>query len=195
MNTLEINAALRIELGKKAIQNIRKQGMVPCIICGKNETTHIQVPAKELKSLLHSSNFYKVLLKFLDGKVVEVFLQDFQTHPVTDEILHVDFIESIEDRKISVSIPVVFSGNSVGVLKGGSLRVNMRRVRVKGFPSKIPSELHVDVTDLDIGNKVYISTLREESYAFLHPDNAVIVQIKMSRAAMTQQASAEDKQA
>ena len=191
MNTLEINAVFRESLGKKSVRELRKQGVVPCIICGKNQTTHIQVSIKELKPLMYTSSFYKVLLKFPDGAVIEVFLQDFQTHPVTDEILHVDFIQAFEDRRVAVNIPVILHGNSIGVLKGGSLRVNMRRVRVKGLPSKIPSEMRIDITDLDIGDKVYTSKMREKDYTLLHPDNAVIVQIKMSRAAMTQQASEE----
>lgn len=183
MNTIEIPTQERVSFGKNVVKALRRNDAVPCVVYGRNETFHLSVSQKSLRPLIYTSDVHKVILKS-DARDIEVFLQDFQVHPVTEKILHVDFIQRFSDRKVSINVPVRISGNSVGVLKGGALRVNMRKVRVKGIPDSIPSEISLDVTDMEVGGKVYVSSLRNDTYELLHPDNAVLVQIKMSRASI-----------
>jgi large subunit ribosomal protein L25 len=121
-----------------------------------------------------------------NGKSYEAIMQDIQFHPVTDKILHIDFYQLFPDKEITMEIPVHIIGTSKGVLNGGVLRKNQRKLKVKALPSNLPDFIEVDITPLKIGSKLYITALENEAYKFLHPDNTVVCQVSRSRASVAE---------
>ena len=119
-----------------------------------------------------------------NGETYNAIMQDIQFHPVTDKILHIDFYQLFEDKLITMEIPVQLTGNSRGVRNGGVLRRNHRKLRVKALPADLPDFIVADITNLKIGDKLYVTALENEAYKFLHPDNTVVCQVRRSRASM-----------
>ena len=126
-----------------------------------------------------------------------VILQDIQFHPVSDAILHIDFYQLNEEKEIVMEVPVKITGTSPGVLLGGVLNLNLRRLKVKALPKNLPDYVYADISELQMGNKLYVTKLGNENYKLMHPDNTVVCQVKISRAAMkaAQEAAKAEKAA
>ncbi|TPN86254.1 50S ribosomal protein L25/general stress protein Ctc [Aquimarina algicola] len=184
MKSLTINASQRESVGKKATKALRNAGQVPCVIYGGETVLHFAAPEIAFKDLVYTPDVHTVVIALDNGKNVNAILQDIQFHPVTDKILHIDFIEIFDDKPITMEIPFKTTGNSRGVRAGGVLRFNLRRIKVKGLPSKLPDVIEGDITELRIGNKLYVTDVASEDYTILHPDNTVICQVKTSRNAV-----------
>ena len=106
MKSIEINAKLRSEIGKKATKKLRKEDNVPCVLYGEKEPIHFFAHENEFRKLVYTPNVYWVKLK-IEGKEYSVIMQDIQFHPVTDRILHIDFLEISEDKPFKMVIPVI----------------------------------------------------------------------------------------
>jgi len=117
----------------------------------------------------------------VDGTTVRAILQDIQFHPVTDRIQHIDFYQIFDDKEVTMTIPVKFTGNSKGVLNGGVLRKVNRKLKVKALPDNLPDYIQAEITELKIGNKLYVTSINQENFKIQHPDNTVICQVKTSR--------------
>jgi large subunit ribosomal protein L25 len=111
-------------------------------------------------------------------------LQDIQVHPVSDKILHIDFFQLNENKEIMMEVPVKIVGTSPGVLLGGELRLNQRRMKVKALPKNLPDFVEANISELQMGNKLYVTKLATNNFKLIHPDNTVVCQVKISRAAM-----------
>jgi large subunit ribosomal protein L25 len=120
----------------------------------------------------------------LEGKSFNAVLQDIQVHPVSDKVLHIDFFQLFDDKEITMEVPVKIIGVSPGVLLGGDLRLNTRRLKVKALPKNLPDYVEANISELQMGNKLYVTKLVVDNYKLLHPDNTVVAQVKISRAAM-----------
>ncbi len=188
MKSITINGSKRESVGKKATKALRNAGMVPCVLYGENNPVHFTAKELDFSKLVYTPNAHTVVLK-LDGKTtVNAILQDIQFHPVSDRILHVDFYELKNDKEISMNIPVELIGAAPGVLiSGGRLLLNKRKLRVKALPSNLPDNIVVDISELEIGNKLYTSSIKSEKFSFVHPDNTVICQVRTSRAAIIEE--------
>jgi large subunit ribosomal protein L25 len=188
MKSITINGSKRESVGKKATKALRNAGMVPCVLYGEKNPEHFTVKELDFSKLVYTPNAHTVVLK-LDGKTtVNAILQDIQFHPVSDRILHVDFYELKNDKEISMNIPVELTGAAPGVLiSGGRLLLNKRKLRVKALPSNLPDIIVVDISELEIGNKLYTSSIKSEKFSFVHPDNTVICQVRTSRAAIIEE--------
>ena len=188
MKSITINGSKRESVGKKATKALRNAGMVPCVLYGENNPVHFTAKELDFSKLVYTPNAHTVVLK-LDGKTtVNAILQDIQFHPVSDRILHVDFYELKNDKEISMNIPVELIGAAPGVLiSGGRLLLNKRKLRVKALPSNLPDIIVVDISELEIGNKLYTSSIKSEKFSFVHPDNTVICQVRTSRAAIREE--------
>jgi len=180
MKSITINGSKRESVGKKATKALRNTGEVPCVLYGGEQAIHFSAPDVSFNSLVYTPDVHTVVLEF-DGVKHNAVLQDIQFHPVTDEILHMDFYEFGEDQEISMEIPVHAEGVPRGVKNGGVLRFNLRRMKVRGLAAKLPDYIVADVTPLKIGNKLYVTAVESEDYTILHPDNTVICQVKTSR--------------
>jgi large subunit ribosomal protein L25 len=188
MKSITINGSKRESVGKKATKALRNAGMVPCVLYGETNPVHFTAKELDFSKLVYTPNAHTVVLK-LDGKTtVNAILQDIQFHPVSDRILHVDFYELKDDKEISMNIPVELTGAAPGVLiSGGRLLLNKRKLRVKALPSNLPDIIVVDISELEIGNKLYTSSIKSEKFSFVHPDNTVICQVRTSRAAIIEE--------
>jgi len=180
MKSISIKGSKRESVGKVATKALRNAGMVPCVIYGGKSPIHFSAEEKAFKNLVFTPNVYTASLD-VDGQKVEAILQDIQFHPVTDRIIHVDFYQTFDDKEITMKIPVRLTGTSPGVLNGGSLRFTNRKLRVKALPSNLPDFVTADISELKIGSKLLVSSMVNEEYTFVHPDNTVVVQVRTSR--------------
>jgi len=182
MKTIEIKGSIRKELGKKSSKQIRKAEGVPCVIYGKESNIHFQAQELTFKNLVYTHEAHLVDLN-LDGKIYKTVLQDIQFHPVSDRIIHADFVQIFEDKPVVMSVPVTVHGDSVGVIAGGKLSIKKRTVKVKGFPKDLPEFIPVDITDLKIHDSVKVGDLTMDKIEFLDMKKAVVVTIATSRVA------------
>ena len=183
MKSISITGSERESVGKVATKAVRDAGMVPCVIYGGSQPVHFQAEIKAFKSLVYTPNAHTVAID-LGAKKFNAILQDIQFHPISDAILHIDFFQLSDDKEIVMEVPVKVTGTSPGVLLGGVLNLNQRRLKVKAFPKNLPDFVEANISELNMGNKLYVTKLAAEKYKLMHPDNTVVAQVKISRAAM-----------
>ena len=188
MKSITIKGSKRESVGKVSTKALRNAGRVPCVLYGGGEPLHFSSPELDFSKLVYTPNAHTVVITLDQGNKVDAILQDIQFHPLTDKILHVDFYRLFEDKEVSMNIPVKIEGAAPGVLIGGGvLSVNKRKLRVKALPKNLPDYLLVNISELDLGNKVYTSELKTETYTILHPDNQVVCQVRTSRASIVEE--------
>ncbi len=184
MKSLTINASQRESVGKKATKALRNAGQVPCVIYGGDTIVHFAAPEIAFKNLVYTPDVHTVVIALDNGTKINAILQDIQFHPVTDKILHIDFIQIFDDKPIIIELPFRTVGTSRGVLNGGVLRFNLRRIKVKGLASKLPDVIEGSIQKLKIGGKLYVTDVASDDFTILHPDNTVICMVKTSRVAV-----------
>ena len=184
MKSITINGSKRESVGKSSSRLLRNAGQVPCVLYGGEGPIHFSAPELAFSKLVYTANAYTVVIAFGEKESYNAILQDIQFHPVSDKILHIDFYQLFEDKKISMDIPVKLNGNPIGVKLGGNLQRNKRKLRIKALPTNLPDNIEIDISELNIGDKVYITELFNENYEFLHPDNTVVCQVRRARAAL-----------
>ena len=180
MKTLELKRSLRQSLGKKESRDLRKQGQVPCVIYGGEKNIHFSAHENQFKKLVYTPDVFLVKLD-IDGQAYDAVMQDIQFHPVSDNIIHIDFVQVFGDRKVTVNLPVRLTGSSVGIRSGGKLRQRRRYLKVNGLIKDMPDRLEVDLTDLDIGDSLKVGDLAYESLEVLDPPRAMVVGVVSSR--------------
>ncbi len=180
MKSVSMSGSPRENVGKKDAKKVRREGNIPCVIYGGEKQTQFVVNYQDFEKLIFSPDVFLVTIE-VDGNAYKSVLQEVQYHPVTDSILHADFVEVSDKKPIIVGLPVHLSGSSVGVMAGGQLIKKMHRVRARGLVKDMPEFIEVDITDLVIGSSVKIKDLEAENLDFLDPDNAVIVRVKTAR--------------
>jgi large subunit ribosomal protein L25 len=183
MKSITIKGSQRESVGKVATKAVRNAGMVPCVIYGGKQPIHFAAEEKAFKSLVYTPNAHTVVID-LDGKTTNAVLQDIQFHPVSDRINHIDFFQLDENKEIIMEVPVKVTGTSPGVLLGGVLNLNQRRLKVKALPKNLPDYVEANISELQMGNKLYVTKLPTPNFKLMHPDNTVVAQVKISRAAM-----------
>jgi len=196
MKSITIKGQERESVGKKATKALRDAGMVPCVIYGGEQPVHFAAEEKAFKGLVYTPNAHTVVVD-LNGKTYNAVLQDIQFHPISDKILHIDFFQLNEAKEIIMEVPVKVTGTSPGVLLGGDLRLNQRRLKVKALPKNLPDFVEANISELQMGNKLYVTKLPTPNFKLMHPDNTVVAQVKISRAAMkaAQEAAKAEKSA
>lgn len=182
MKTIEIKGSFRTELGKKSSKQIRKQGGVPCVIYGKEENIHFFAEELSFKNLIYTHEAHLVKL-LVDDKEFNAVLKDIQFHPVSDKILHIDFIQISEDKPVIINIPVSVTGTSAGVLAGGKLIIKKRNLKVKGLPKDLPEDLVIDITNIKIHQSVKVGDLSFDKIELLDPKKDMVVGVATSRVA------------
>ncbi len=183
MKSITIKGSERENVGKKATKAVRDAGMVPCVIYGGNQPVHFVADERAFKDLVYTPNAHTVVVE-LNGTSYNVIMQDIQFHPVSDKILHIDFFQLSDDKEIIMEVPVKVTGTSPGVLLGGVLRLNQRRLKVKALPKNLPDFVEANISELQMGNKLYVTKLETNNFKLMHPDNTVVCQVRISRAAM-----------
>jgi large subunit ribosomal protein L25 len=183
MKSVEIQGTLRTEVGSKYAQAERKAGNVPCVIYGGEAPVHFSAPILAFKSLVYTPEA-KTATITVDGKTVEAVIQDMQFHPVTDALIHIDFIQLVEGKAVTMNIPVVLNGQARGVLNGGKLKMVLRTLSVRALPNEMPESIELNITNLRIGKSIRVSDVVPAGFEILNADTAVIVTIKKARGAV-----------
>ena len=189
MKSIEIKGTVRTDLGKKATRELRKNNGVPCVLYGvkKDEkglpvATHFTVTVDGLRNLVYTPNIYLVNLD-IDGTVVTAIMKDIQFHPVSDAILHVDFLQVEENKPVVMEVPVQLEGLAEGVRAGGKLALQIRKLKVKAVYTSIPERLVIDVTPLGLGKTIKVGELSYEGLELMNAKDAVVCAVKLTRAA------------
>jgi large subunit ribosomal protein L25 len=182
MKTFALGAYLR-ETNKIANRALRNQGKVPCVLYGGEKQVYFSATENDLNKLVNTPDVYLLNLD-IDGESFQAILQDIQFHPITDRIVHIDFLQVFDDKEVTVNIPVNFIGTPVGVRNGGNLLVRKRAIRTRAIPANLPDAIDINIEELKIGKFLYIGDVRDERYTFLAGDKSVIVGVKTARGAV-----------
>lgn len=184
MKSITINGSQRESVGKVSSKALRNAGQVPCVLYGGDQPLHFSAEEPAFKNLIYTPDVHTVEIVLEDGKKQPAILQDIQFHPVNDKILHVDFYRLFEDKEITLEVPVKIVGKAPGILSGGTLVLNNRKLKIKALPKNLPDFVEADINGLEMGNRLYVTELKTEKFKILHPDNTVVCQVKVSRAAL-----------
>lgn len=180
MKTLELKGQKRDNLGKKGSKDLRKEELIPCVIYNGKEAVHFAAALDELKNFIYTPEVFFAEIE-IDGVKRKGVMKEIQFHNVSDDVLHVDFLEVKEDKKVRVSLPVKVTGNSAGVRAGGKLMVNVRTLSVEALPKDLPDNITIDITSLNIGDKFRVSDITVNGVTFLDAANVVIATVKITR--------------
>lgn len=207
MKTYQLEGTPRESVGKKATKALRKENLIPAVLYGQSpvdlpykgklnkgekvvETeggkgiivTDFVVSVDGVRNLIYTPNIYLVELT-LGDKAVKAIVKAMQFHPVTDSVLHIDFLEVFENKPIVMEVPVILEGYAEGVKAGGKLNLEMRRLRVKAIYDKIPETLTVNVDHLGLGKTIQVGELTFEGLELINAKNSVVCAVKLTRAA------------
>ena len=183
MKKFELKGTLRKELGKKATKATRNANEVHAVLYGSNEeVVHFTVKDNEVIKLIVTPEIFLVDLD-VDGKKYKAILKDSQFHPVSDKILHLDFLQVFDAKPIVMEVPVVLEGLAEGVKAGGKLSLDLRKLKVKANYDKIPEKLFVNVAHLALGKSIQVGELSFEGLELLNAKNAVVCRVQLTRAA------------
>ena len=180
MKTVSLSGSLRENVGKKDAKKNRRAGKVPCVLYGGKEQLHFVVDEKPLKKIVFTPEVYLISLD-IEGKTHHTILQDAQYHPVTDNFLHVDFLEILPDKPVTIAVPVKAEGTPTGVLKGGRFINKMRKLKIKALAKDLPDFIPINTDKLDIGDSVKVMDIKMDNVTFLDSLNSVIVGVRTAR--------------
>lgn len=155
MEAVTVSGTIRTEVGKKATKAVRSAGEIPSILYSKNGSVHFSTTHKAVKNLIFTPAFRIAEIE-LDGKTRRAIVKDIQWHPVTDEIIHIDFLELIEGQPVKVEVPIRFEGTAPGMRAGGKLLQLMRRVKIKTTPENMVDELTANISKLELGQSIRV---------------------------------------
>lgn len=182
MKSFKLEGVSRPDLGKKAAKAIRGTESIPAVLYGGEDVVHFTVSQEAVRNLIYTPEIFVVELS-IDGKEVKAILKDIQFHPVTDAILHLDFLQVTESKPVVVEVPVVLTGHAEGVRAGGKLALEMRKLKVKALYTEIPEKLTIDVTSLGLGKTIQVGALNFGGLELMNAKNAVVCAVKLTRAA------------
>jgi len=190
MKTFALRANVR-ETNKIANRALRNQGKVPCVLYGGEKQVYFSALENDLNKLVNTPDVYLLNID-IDGETYQAIVQDIQFHPLTDRIIHVDFLQVFDDKEVTVNIPVNFIGIPIGVRNGGNLLVRKRAIKTRAIPANLPDAIDINIEELKIGKFLYIGDIRDEKYTFLAGDKSVIVGVKTARGAIEDEEEGEE---
>ena len=187
MKSVSINGIARVDLGKKFAKQLRKEDNVPCVIYGgKGTPIHFFSHSNEFRKIVYTPNVYLIEI-IIDKEKIQAIMGDIQFHPVTDNILHIDFLRIFDDQKFKIELPINLEGNAIGVRNGGRLALNMRRLLVEGLSKDLPETIEIDISKIKIGESIRVSDLQFDNLNILNNSQDVIVAVKTARAAIQEE--------
>ena len=191
MKSVEIQGNVRTEVGSKYAKAERKAGNVPCVVYGGEAPIHFSAPTLAFRGLVYTAEAKTAKITVGDT-TVEAVIQDIQFHPVTDQLMHIDFIQLVDGKAVTMNIPVVLHGQARGVLNGGKLKTILRQLSVRAIPGQFPESIELDITNLRIGKSIRVSDVPSEGFEILNADTAVIVTVKKARGAVDEDDDEEE---
>ena len=215
MKTFKLEGTPRENVGKKASKSLRKQGLIPAVLYGQEPVelpfkgklntgekiieignskglivTDFTVTADGVRKLIYTPEIYVVNIDIAGSKSVKAILKDSQYHPVSDNLLHIDFLEVFDNKPIVMEVPVSLEGHAAGVKGGGKLNQSMRKLKVRGLAKNIPELLTINVEHLELGKVIKVGELRFDNIELVNPKDSVVCIVKMTRASQSAAASA-----
>ena len=193
MKTLAISVIKREKVGKTSTRALRNQGNVPCVLYGGEKQVTFYAHENDFRKLVYTADTFLVELD-IDGTKTKAVMKDIQFHPVTDKILHIDFLEVFDDKPVVVSLPVILEGVAIGVRNGGNLLFRRPKIITKGLLANLPDAININIEHLKIGMFLYIGDLSIDNVEFLAPENSVVVGVKTARSAIEEVEDGEDEE-
>lgn len=190
MKTVKIEAQKRTDMGKKAARAVRTAGNVPGVIYGGKEEIHFSVPALALRSIVYTPEFMIAEIS-VDGNTYRCILKDLQFDVVTDKLSHIDFLELVEDKKVTANLPLRFTGQAEGVKAGGKLMLKMKTLKVRTLPKHLQENIEVDITDLKLNENIRVEDVKAENMQIMNSPRQPIASVVTTRA--LRQAETEEK--
>ncbi len=189
MNTITIEGHLRTEFGKSATRQIRSEDKVPGVIYGGAKEINFVAPAAAFKSIVYTPEFMLANVK-VDGESYRCVLKELQFDKVSDELLHVDFLELVEDKKVSVTIPLKFVGVPAGVKSGGKLSTKIKALKVKTLPKYLKENIEMDISSLELNGNLRVQDVVAENMEILNSPRIPIASVTMTRQLKQEEATA-----
>jgi large subunit ribosomal protein L25 len=180
MKTITIEGQLRTEIGKQATRQLRSEEKVPGVIYGGAKEVNFSAPATSFKALVYTPDFQFADVK-VGGNSYRCILKDLQFDKVTDDLIHVDLLELVEDKKVIATIPIKFTGAAKGVKDGGKLITKMKALKVKTFPKFLKENIEVDLTELELNGNVRVEDVKAENYEILNSPRIPIASVVLTR--------------
>ena len=192
MKSVQLSGSLRANVGKVNAKAVREKGNVPCVIYGGKEQIHFEADIRAFKPVIFTPNAHIVEID-LDGKIYKTVLQEAQYHKINDKLIHADFLEIQDGKPVTANIPVVITGQSEGVKKGGKLVLKMRKLKARGIAATLPDTIEIDITKLDIGDSIAVGDITVKDTTLLNAKNVSVVSVTTTRAVAATENSAPAK--
>lgn len=180
MKEFNLAGTARNEYGKKAAKLLRKQELVPCNLYGQGTNLTFTVNVNDVRKLIYTPDTQVVNLT-VDGNECKAVVKELQFHPVTEALLHIDFLQVTEKKAVTVEIPVQIEGHAEGVKAGGKLQLVTRKLKVKAVYTNLPDRIVVDVTSLGLGKKIQVADLKYDNLEIMNVKSQIVVQVKATR--------------
>lgn len=180
MKTVSISGSPRANVGKKDAKALRRAGNVPCVLYGGKEQVAFYAQESAFKKLVYTPDVHIVNLD-INGVKTDAIMQDIQFNPVTDRIAHIDFLQIVAGKAVTMNVPISCTGTAVGVREGGKLQVKMRTIKAKGLIEKMPEKISLDVSNMKIGDTVRVGDLKYDGISFLESENVTVVAVRVTR--------------
>jgi large subunit ribosomal protein L25 len=189
MKTITIEGQLRTEIGKQATRQLRSEEKVPGVIYGGAKEVNFSAPLASFKTLVYTPDFQLAEIK-VSGQAYKCILKDLQFDKVSDELIHADFLELVEDKKVIATIPIKFTGAAKGVKDGGKLITKMKALKIKTFPKFLKENIEVDLTELELNGNVRVEDVKADNYEILNSPRIPIASIVLTRQLKQEEAAA-----
>ena len=181
MRTVEIIGYKRANLGKSSSKHLRNEGNVPCVLYGGKDQVHFYAPAIQFRDALYTPEPCFVKLN-VEGEEFTAIIQDSQFHPVSETLLHADFLQLFDEKEVKMDIPVKMVGSAPGVANGGKLIIKKPKLGVRALPANMPDAIDVDVSELKLGKSVKVGSLSPENFEILNSPLVTIASVAIPRA-------------
>ena len=192
MKTITIEGQLRTEMGKKATRQLRSQELVPGVIYGGAQEVNFAAPAKAFKPIVYTGEFMQAEIQ-LDGQRYVCILKDLQFDKVSDQLLHVDFLELVADKKVVATLPLHLTGTPAGVKAGGRLVTKMKSIKVKALPADLREAITLDISALELNGNIRVEDVKADNMEILNSPRIPIASVVMTRQLKQEEATEKKK--
>lgn len=190
MKSVSISGSLRENVGKKDAKSQRAKGLIPAVLYGNKQQKHLLIDEKAINPLIYTPEVKYVELT-VGEETHKVIIQELQFHPVSDKLLHVDFLEILDNKPITIEIPILVEGSSPGVLQGGKLSKKARKIKVKGLLEHIPENIKLNISKLNILDSIKVEDVKVANIDIVEIPSKVLVSVLSSRSVEVSEESAE----
>ncbi|MEI9935251.1 MAG: 50S ribosomal protein L25 [Ferruginibacter sp.] len=189
MKTITIEGQIRTEFGKAATRQLRSEEKVPAVIYGGAQEVNFSAPAVAFKNVVYTPDFMVIEVK-VEGKSYRCVMKDLQFDKVTDKLIHVDFLELVEDKKVVVTLPIKFTGTPAGVKAGGKLATKIKSLNVKLYPKHLRENIELDISDLELNGNIRVQDVKAENIEILNSPRIPIASVTLTRQLKQEEAAA-----